>query len=78
MSVYGPLPALRNWKVTPVTPEPEPSSAEAETGVLGPPTTVPPEGAVSDPVGAVLSTREVRTWLVPTLPEPSVATARRS
>src|SRR5919201_2943879 len=78
MSVHEPPPAGRSWKGTAATPGPEPSSAEAETGMLGPPTTEPPVGAVSAPVGAVLSTSEARTGLVPTLPEPSVATARRS
>ncbi len=62
---------------TETTPEPE-SAAFAASCTAGPPTTAPPAGAVTDPVGSVLSTRAVRAALVPELPPPSVAIARRS
>src|SRR5205085_1874635 len=59
------------------TPVPE-SAAVAPSAIDGPPTVAPAAGAVSDAVGAVLSTRAVRTALRPMLPETSVATARTS
>jgi hypothetical protein len=63
---------------TDATPEP-PSAAEDESWTFGPPTVAPDAGAVSEPVGGVLSTRTFdRTALVPVLPLPSVATTRRS
>jgi hypothetical protein len=46
---------------------------------LWPPTVAPAVGAVSEPVGAVLSMRTFgRSGLVPIWPVPSVATARKS
>lgn len=63
-------------KRTVATPEP-PSAGLARSVTLGPPTVAPEAGAAIEPLGAVLSTRVVRTadatWVAP-----SVASARRS
>ena len=58
------------------TPEP-PSDAFVVSVTLGPPTVAPDAGAVTEPVGGVLSIRVVRMFELTTF-APSVATARRS
>jgi len=77
MSVNPPPPVGRYWKRTEATPDVE-SDAAAVSGAAGPPISAPAAGRVSDTVGAVLSTRVVTIGLVPTWPDWSVATARRS
>ena len=68
------VPSTRNCTVA--TPEPL-SAGFAFSATLGPPTVAPASGAVTEPVGAVLSTRVVTTFDV-TACVPSVAIARRS
>ena len=68
------VPSTRNCTVA--TPEPL-SAGLALSVTLGPPTVAPAAGAVTEPVGAVLSTRVVTTFDVTTF-APSVAIARRS
>ena len=77
ISPYVPPVADRASNVTDATPEPV-SDAFAASPTAGPPTVVPVAGSDIEPVGAVLSTRIVRSALVPRWPEPSVARTRRS
>ena len=76
--VHEPPPVGRSSYVTDAKPEPA-SDVAALSGTDEPPTVEAGAGAVSEPLGAVLSTRRsVRTALVPVLPMPSVATTRKS
>src|SRR5262249_27917858 len=76
-STKAPPPRGRYWKVTAATPEPESSAvAVSVAGPVG--SEAPADGAVSVPVGGVLSTRTERTALAPALPVASIAIARRS
>ena len=69
MVVQGPPPAGRRWNSAVATPEP--ASAESEETVTeAPPSTAASAGAVSDPVGFVLST--TTSWIA----ESSVLPAR--
>ena len=77
IAVKAPLPAGRCSKRTELTPEPR-SDEVAATWTFAPATTAPLAGSLNETVGAVLSTREVRSALVPSKPPTSVATARRS
>ena len=76
--VHVPVPAGERWKTAEAMPEPESLELE-DTLTAAPETLDPDEGAVSDPVGAVLSTRTLTTVgdveLLPTLSE---VTTRRS
>ncbi len=67
----------RQRKATEATPEPL-SVAVATSCTAGPPTVALNAGWVSEPDGSALSTVTVTTALVPVLPLPSTATARRS
>ena len=77
MSPKPPPPDTRACQVTDATPEP-PSEPVAASGTAEPPTVAPPPGAVSRPLGSVLSTRVVAMPLVPELPPASTAIARSS
>jgi hypothetical protein len=57
---------------------PEPASAELLVSPTVPRTFAPAAGAVTEPVGAVLSTRTVIAAEAKTLPAWSVVTTRRS
>ncbi len=59
------------------TPEP-PSEADAVSVNAAVLSVSPSSGAVSEPLGAVLSMRTVRVALVPVLPLASLESARRS
>ena len=77
VAVQVPAPAGERWKTT--VSRPEPASAEllvSETG--GTPISAPLAGAVTEPVGRVLSTRTVTVAEVKVLPALSVVTTRRS
>ena len=74
--VQMPAPAGERWNRTVAIPEP--ASAESLVSAIVPRTFAPPPGAVTEPVGSVLSTRTVITGDVKTLPALSVVTTRRS
>src|ERR671922_199309 len=77
MFVQLPVPAGERWNCAEATPEPP--SAEFESTEIVPPTTAPALGAVTEPVGLVLSTRTFATAAEATLlPALSVVTTRRS
>src|SRR5919204_218130 len=59
MFVQLPAPAGDRWNWAEATPEP--ASAEFESTEIVPRTTAPPLGAVTEPVGFVLSTRTLET-----------------
>ena len=63
--------------MTVLTPEPA-SEADAVSVVESVPSVSPAAGAVSEPLGTVLSIRIVRVALVPVLLVASLASARRS
>ena len=77
IAVQEPPPAGLRSKRTESTPEP-PVSAEFEETEIVPRTAAPSAGAVSEPVGFVLSTVTVRSADVKLFPASSVVTARRS
>ena len=72
-----PAPAGERWKTTVSTPDP--ASAEFEVSATVPRRSAASAGAVTEPVGSVLSTR---TWIVAgvdsALPAASVVNTRRS
>src|ERR671925_376750 len=77
MFVQLPVPAGERWNCAEATPEPP--SAEFESTEIVPSTTAPALGAVTEPVGLVLSTRTFATAAEATLlPALSVVTTRRS
>src|ERR671924_2377697 len=77
MFVHVPAPAGERWNWVEATPEP-PSAEFASTEIV-PRTFAPAEGAVTDPVGFVLSTRTFATADdASELPALSVVTTRRS
>ena len=74
--VQVPAPAGERWNCVVATPEP--ASAELLVIAIVPRTFAPPAGAVTAPVGAVLSTRTVIGADEKALPALSVVTTRRS
>jgi hypothetical protein len=75
--VHVPAPAGERWNCAEATPEPP--SSEFELTEIVPRTLAPAAGAVTDPIGLVLSTcRFVTAVELTTLPAMSVATARKS
>ncbi len=78
MFVQTPPPAGERWNCAFATPEP-PSAELEETVTAAPRTLALAAGAVTEPVGFVLSTRTlVTSALVNVLPALSVVTTRRS
>ncbi len=78
IAVQEPTPAGRLSKRTESTPEPLGSEAVTETATV-PDTRAPSDGALSEPVGLVLSTRRLATVAeVVWLPALSVTVTRRS
>jgi hypothetical protein len=77
MFVHVPAPAGDCWNWADATPAPE--SAESESTAIVPRTFAPAAGAVTEPVGFVLSTCTFATTAdVSELPTLSVVTTRRS
>ena len=74
--VQVPAPAGERWNWTVATPEP--ASAELLVSAIVPRTFAPAAGAVTAPVGSVLSTRIVIAAEVKALPALSVVVTRRS
>ena len=74
--VKAPPPAA-DLNVTEATPDPRSEASEPRC-TFGPPTTAPVGGSLMETEGTVLSTRAVRSGLVPPKPPGSVATARKS
>ena len=74
--VQLPAPAGERWNCTVATPEP--LSAESLARATVPRRFAPAAGAVTEPVGAVLSTRTVIVGEVKVPPALSVVTTRRS
>ena len=72
--VQAPPPAGRRWNSAEATPEPE--SAESEETATVPESSAPSAGAVSDPVGFVLSTSTVCAAESSVLPASSVTRTR--
>ena len=77
MRLKAPPPAGRPSNVTEATPDPRSEASEPRC-TFGPPTTAPVGGSLMETEGTVLSTRAVRSGLVPPKPPASVATARKS
>ena len=78
MVIHIPAPATERWKDADETPEPASPELD-ETGTEGPVPPAPGDGAVRDPVGAVLSTLTLPTvGELNVLPTLSVVTTRRS
>ena len=74
--VHVPAPAGERWNCVVATPEP--ASAESLASETVPRTFAPPAGAVTAPVGSVLSTRTVIGAEAKALPALSVVRTRRS
>jgi hypothetical protein len=72
-----PEPATRPSNTIVATPDP-PSAESLASAAGGTPISAPSAGAVTEPVGSVLSTRMVRALEVNALPALSVVTTRRS